>query len=314
MSGVKGVDTSHWQGVPTDDQINCLWAYGARYWIPGLQDPNIFIPTIRKLAAQNRWWIEGYEYLYQSKGPMAMVQESVQQLKAGGVFDDVKKLWLDYEQGAEMWGDAEVDQALGIAEWVEASGTTTGLYSSQGWLKSNISAAALPRLAVLPLWLAYWDNHAGESWPYPSPPLGGWTEMHTKQYAGDSGSACGITVDWNWRPQEVWDNEVDDMADPEAFIRMLQNSTPDQLNRMYKFGLKYAIIDLWGELPPEWRDPADVGKPVDNDEYIHIMRDTLKRVEEANGGGRRGVTEAEARRMAREEIAASVIHPRGGLG
>jgi hypothetical protein len=205
VGGVTGVDTSHWQGIPTQAQIDCLWDHGFRFWVVGLQDPTIFVPTLRRLRGDGRFRTEGYEYLYQSQGPEKMVRDSIAQLKSGGVDDTIGRLWLDYEAGAELAGDGEVDQALQVAQVCESLGFKSGIYSSQGWFDGNISQVGQKRLANLKLWLADWDNRPSDIGDDISP----WQALHTKQYAGDVGGLCGIQIDMNWRPQSVWDAELE---------------------------------------------------------------------------------------------------------
>lgn len=229
---VLGIDTSHWQGVASQQQIDCLYNKGYRFWVVGLQNPTIFVPLIRRLRDDGRWRIEGYEYLYQSPAnggpPEKQVRDSIRQLQDGGVIEAVKRFWLDYEDGGEMWGDAEVDQALALDGICRAAGLPTGFYSSEGWLNANVSKAAQRRLTVLPLWLADWDNIAGAgSHPWP------WWPLHSKQYSGDQGSECSITIDKNWRPQEIWDaEEGDDMSTPEALLKAARAMNREQLGEL----------------------------------------------------------------------------------
>jgi hypothetical protein len=297
--------------------MDCLWGHGARFWIVGLQDPAVFIPAIKALRLQGRWRIEAYEYLYQSQGPEQMVRTSIHQLQAGGVLQDVCRLWLDYESGAEMWGDGEADQALHLADVCESYGLPSGIYSSQGWLAGNISSAALHRLSVLELWLAYWNNQPNESMPWPAPPLWGWQTFHTKQYSGDQGSLCGLTVDWNWRPDSVWDAEEDDLATPESLLAAARAMNRAQLGELNNI-LQQGVMSLVGAPSPvqepglyahddnQYHDPGDLTRG----SFDHWIKDQA----EDGGGGPGGVTEQEARRMAREEIANSTIMPKGGLG
>lgn len=300
MSGVKGIDTSHWQGVPSEQQINCLWDAGFRFWIVGLQVPSIFIPSIERIAAQRRWRIEGYEYLYQSPArggpPSRQITDSIAQLQSANVAQHVKRIWLDYEDGGEVFGDGEVEQAIQLANYCASHGFPSGLYSSEGWLTRNVTTAGLRKLsAALALWLADWDGIPGDtSHPWPS-----WWPLHTKQYSGDQGGLCGITIDANWRPQAVWDAERDDdMPTLDELAQLILNGSPEQR--------EYLNAVLMGGKIPIYPLPPD---------QHPLLGDVLHKAfyaEPSTDGSGDGITEAEVQAIVDETIAGSTLTPPGG--
>ena len=273
---VLGLDTSHYpapgqsSAVPSQAAIDCAWSQGYRFWIVGLQQSGVFVPTIRRLAEDGRFRIEVYSYLYQSMGPESQVRKSIAALQDAGLLKSVKRFWLDYEHGAELPGDAEVAQIKHLANVCNSYGVEAGWYSGNWWTQGNISPGGLKQLAGIPYWIAYYVGG-------PNPISG--QPVHTKQYQGTT-TVCGtLNTDLNWRPDEIWAAEQgDDDMDAEGLIALVQGMNDDQRNRFYKHAFKHAKIDIEGK-------PADAPIPLTEDSWNHYLKDKLAELEARDDSG-----------------------------
>jgi len=275
---VLGIDTSHYgvgnlSPIPTAAAIDCAWKEGYRFWIVGLQRPDVYLPTVRNLVQDGRFRIEVYEYLYQSTGPEVQVRADLQRLRDAGLLEHVKRFWVDYESGAELPGDGEVAQIKQLISVIESYGAKGGWYSGNWWTAENISVAGIAQLAHIPYWIAY---YVGGPKPIDGQPV------HTKQYQGTT-TVCGtLNTDLNWRPQEIWDAEAegDDMVDLNMKVPIvgLEPAKYPTLNEILH-GAYYASVGVDNKLEQlEQRIKAliDRGGGVDADDLKRLIGKALQ--------------------------------------
>jgi hypothetical protein len=283
--GVLGIDTSHYgtgsnSPIPTQAQINKAWDFGIRFWSVGLQDHNIFIPTLERILSDGRILPETYTYLYNSLGPRRQLDWGMNKLAQAGLLPDIYRHWLDYEDGVEQPGSGENALAKSLHWAIEREyNTRGGLYTGGWWWNANVPQRD-PEVAQIPLWNAYYDKVASPTWV----PFGGWARMHTKQFQGTT-DLYGLNTDLNWRPQDIWeaemsgdDQEEDDLATPQALIQALEDSNYDQLGKILQL-LNTGPLSMIG-LPPSV--PVDAhGNPSQNG-LNHWVKDSIGRIEAAS--------------------------------
>lgn len=238
-----GIDTSHHAGttgsaIPTAAQVKKAYDFGVRFWIVGLQNHEVFIPTIERVLDHGGIIVEDYTYLYTRLGPQAQIDWGMNKLEQAGLFKHVFRHWHDWETGVEQPLSIENGLYKSIQFSIENTYKSRGGgYTARWWWHPNVPQND-PVVGATPLWNAYYDGQANEHWV----PYGAWQRQHTKQFQGTT-DLYGINCDLNYRPEDIYKSEAeayfgggeDDLSTPQALLAALKACNYDELGAVRQY-------------------------------------------------------------------------------
>lgn len=140
---------------------------------------------------------EAYVYQWFSSGPEFIRQRLNWALDELSAFPDVRRVWLDCEQGEDdtppYGGGMETAEMVRLAITIAGErGYEVGIYSAKWWFDRFLHEVT--EFATLPLWAAQYDGVQDTA----IVPFGGWDRAEMKQYAG-VGELAGVGgIDFNW--------------------------------------------------------------------------------------------------------------------
>lgn len=187
MSEQLAVDISNYQGALGQDVFERWFAEGARTVICGTDGsqayPVVFPSQVQRARAAGLE-AEAYVYLYFAGDVVRRTNLKLDMIDGVG---GIKRVWLDCEDTSSGLAPGEIVGLIAAArDAVQSRGYQCGIYTGRWWW---VPYAGDERgFYDLPLWLASYDG----IWSLAMSPLGGWTELHRKQFT-DKGALGGVS-------------------------------------------------------------------------------------------------------------------------
>lgn len=196
-----GVDFSQWGGNLALPTVECWKGKGVDFAV--VQYSALMRQHLSVLEAAGSVDIEAYVYLYWDadqwgQTPMVRTQNALNMAGGPNGFR-IKRLWLDAEDSAHPYDEAQLWECVRICE---RAGMPTGIYTGRWWWVPRTGNSQA--FAHLPLWDAHYLSGAPEpdlSLTPPSAshnfnPYGGWAKPEILQWHNTT-TFCGHSVDLN---------------------------------------------------------------------------------------------------------------------
>lgn len=190
MATQLAVDISNYQGNLSQQTFERWRAEGVRTVVCGTdgsqQFPVVFPAQVERARAAGLA-VEAYVYLYFSQGADGVVRRTNLKLDMVAQVGGIRRIWLDCEDTTSGLAPAALVGIIAAArDAVLARGYECGIYTGRWWWEPY--TANDRGFWDRPLWLAQYNGVQ----TLDMEPLGGWTELHRKQYT-DKGSLGGVS-------------------------------------------------------------------------------------------------------------------------
>ncbi|MFN8639004.1 MAG: glycoside hydrolase family 25 protein [Dehalococcoidia bacterium] len=190
MATQLAVDISNYQGNLSQQTFERWRAEGVRTVICGTDGSQQFpvaFPGQVERARTAGLAVEAYVYLYFSQGTDGVVRRTNLKLDMVDQAGGIRRVWLDCEDTTSGLPPATLVGIIAAArDAVLARGYECGIYTGRWWWEPY--TANDRGFWDRPLWLAQYNGVQ----TLDMEPLGGWTELHRKQYT-DKGALGGVS-------------------------------------------------------------------------------------------------------------------------